>query len=889
MKKLLLSALAALLVAATADAESLAGKKIYINPGHGGFEASAGTKVPGVFTNGYRSDGSVATDRWNATIPYPNVCEEGCWESKHNLWRGLELQRLLEEAGATVMMSRTQNRPEDDRILVEIGREATSWQADMFLSIHSNGNGSNHLMTMYRGADPRPGQPFNINDPDIPASKEMARTGWKHLHDNLLTCWQAQKNINSPYAVADSAFYSSWTEGYHLGVLREMWRPGYLAEIAFHDYKPEAHRMLSQDYSKIVAYQLYTGICDYFQAPMPTTGIIAGAAKDAKRILRDPLFLGATFGDHDQYKPLNGAKVTLTGNGVNKTYTTDNNYNGIFYFPDLAPGTYHVKIEADGYTTYEEDLTCEAAKVRGTIAMLDDPNYDPAADNGRANVYASALEAVSANNIRFTLNTDATSVVVNLIKNGKIVKSIDLGPQARGTVNATIPDGDYADGQYDWSVTAKADPIVGEPVQFSENGDETLEIANIRSVAVDRNPANATFGRIYATSIEANAKTGARMGTGIYVLDAAHADITNQGNSPWQGGETWKGNSSPCRVAVAEDGQVYICDWSDGHSGIWVMNPAKPEANFRALFGGTRNGDGLASENGVNIHGSIVDLCVVGSGEKTQVFTSEEDLYPESIGEGYTGDKSPITRYDIGTSTEPWVAAPSFVYPSFSVNGVNNFRNQSDCLEPDAHGGLWISQNRFTNSAAIPSLMHLNAKGQYDYSCGDPTLIGSSTPMGALGVSADGSLVAVAGGSDIRVLEATYDADGKPTLTLKYAIGSTYGARPFDCDFDAADNLYVAYNDNKGGIGIWAMPKDTNEYTTPARMPLNMSSGIEAAEVAGAEIDYDGATITAGGEMVEVFAISGTMVAKGYSIDATSLIPGVYVVRAGAKSIKIVR
>ncbi len=110
MKKLLLGSLALCAAVFMADAGNLAGKKIYLNPGHGGYEASKGTRIPGVFANGYRSDGSDATDRWNATIPFPNVCEEGCWESKHNLWRGLELRRLLEAAGAEVKMSRTAPR-----------------------------------------------------------------------------------------------------------------------------------------------------------------------------------------------------------------------------------------------------------------------------------------------------------------------------------------------------------------------------------------------------------------------------------------------------------------------------------------------------------------------------------------------------------------------------------------------------------------------------------------------------------------------------------------------------------------------------------------------------------------------------------------------------------
>lgn len=888
MKKALLTALVALLAVPTAGAQTLQGKKIYINPGHGGYEASSGTRVPGAFANGYRSDGSVSTDRWNPTIPFPNVCEEGCWESKHNLWRGLELRRLLEAAGAEVKMSRTQNRPEDDRILTEIGEEATAWQADMFVSIHSNGNGANHLMVMYRGADPRPGQAFNINDPDRPESKVMGTTAWRHLHDNNLTCWQAMKSPGSPYVVSDSAFYSSWTEGYHLGVFRHMWRPGYLAEIAFHDYKPEAHRMLSEDYSKIVAYKIYTSICEYYSAPLPTTGIIAGAAKDSKRILRDPLFLGASFGDHDQYKPLNGAHVTLTGNGVNLTYTTDNNYNGIFYFPDLQPGTYHLTIEAEGYTKYEEDVVCEAAKTRGPIAMLDDPNYSEEEANGHANVYASGLEPVQANSVRFTLNDDATSVTLNLIRDGKVVRSIDLGPQPRGTNTVGFESTGIADGEYAWSITAKADPITGEPSQFSVNGDPLLEIANIRSVAVDCNPGSQWFGHIYATSIAANGKKGQRQGTGIYVLDAAFTDVAGQGGTPWQGGQKWSGNSSPMRLDVADDGQVYICDWSDGHSGVWVLDPANP-AEFRTVFGGTRNGDGLASENGTAIHGSIVDLCVTGSGETLKLYTSDEDLNPGAKDEHPAENVSYITRYDLGASTAAWTAAPSYVYPMFENGGVNKLRNQSDCVEPDGRGGLWIGQNRDTNSDGVPSLLHLNAKGEFDYYCGDAAMIKTSTPMGAMGVSCDGSLIAVAGKSDIRVLEATYDEAGKPSLTLKYTMGSTYGSRPFDCDFDAAGNLYIAYNDNQGGIAVWGLPKDNNEFTTMANAPLKTNAGVFSAIADETGISVADGIVTADGALVELYDVAGQKVAEGYAVDLGGFTPGVYVARSGSKSLKIVR
>ncbi len=879
MKKLFAAALVGLMAFSSANAESLAGKKIYLNPGHGGYEATTGTYIPGQFANGYRSDGSAATDRWVATIPYPTVCEEGVWESKHNLWRGLELRRLLEQAGATVKMSRTENRPEDDRILEEIGAEATQWGADMFLSIHSNASGVNHMLTIFRSADPRPGQPFDKSAPDIPASKEMATIGWLHLHDNPLTCWQARKTPDNPYVAADSVFYGT----YHLGVLRKLFVPGYLAEIAFHDYKPEAHRMLSRDYSNIIAFMLYTSICEYFDAPQPTTGIVAGEVKDSQRILRDPLFLGATYGDHDQYLPLNGAKVTLTGNGVNKTYITDNNYNGLYYFPDLQPGTYNIKVEMEGYTTYEGTAVCEAAKTRGPIVMMDDPNYDPAAEQGHANIYASALEVVGGNTIRFTLNADATSVTLNLLKDGQAVKSIDLGPQAKGTNTVEIPDAGVAEGAYQWSLTARADGFSGEPRQFTINGEATLDIPNARGVSIDKNQSSPYFGRMYVTS-GSNGKTGTRQGQGIFVLDGALSDITGQGNTAYSGNVAWSGASSPNRVFAAPDGKVWICDWSDGHSGIWTMDPANPTAAFTEFFGGTRNSDGLAKEGDVQIHGSIVDLCVTGTGADTNLFTLDEDLITPGFVtyQGAQAFHMPY-RYDVGNAATPYMQGPNHCYGNFDTKYVNG----SATITPDGRGGFWVGQYRDTNSSQFPCAMHINANGTWDYFCGDTEIFKTSSTMGALGVSPDGKYIAVAGKTDIRVAEVTWSESGTPSLTLKYAIGSTYGSRPFACDFDAAGNLYVVYNDNNGGVGGWALPTDNNEYTTVARQPLSVSAGIEATLVDSTSIHYFNNTLTADGAMLEVYSIAGMKVAEGYRVDTTTLPAGIYVVRSGANTLKI--
>lgn len=876
--KIALCALVLTVPFAGAVAQTLAGKKIYINPGHGGYEAVSTTYIPGQFANGYRSDGSSSTDRWVATVPYPSVCEDGVWESKHNLWRGLELQRLLEAAGATVKMSRTQNRPEDDRILTEIGAEATAWGADMFVSIHTNANGANYLMTMFRGADPRPGQPFDINDPDLPASKDMAIVAWKHLHDNNLTCWQALKDESSVRAVSDSAFYATWTEPYHLGVLRKLWVPGFLAECSFHDYKPEAHRLLNPDYSNLIAYQLYTALCEYYKAPLPTTGIISGAVKDSQRIFRDPLFLGATYGDHDMYLPLNGAKVVLTGNGVNKEYITDNYYNGMFYFPDLAPGTYKLHVEAAGYISQDVEVVCEAAKSRGPIVMLEDPEYDPS-QTASPNIYASELKPEGYSAVSFVLNGDAESVALTVKNGSQVVKTIDLGPCNKGYNYIDLTTADLADGDYSWSVTAAGKSGGDEPGQVSVNGDPLLDIANARGVAIDNNPESPYFGRVYVTSIEANGKKGARMGTGLYILGADGSDVTGQAGVPYNGGENWSGNSGPYRSAVAPNGDVYVCDWTDAHSGIWVMNPAEPKANWRAVFGGTRNGDGLASEGGVKIHGSVPGLFITGKGADTKLYALDED---------YDADgRTHLLRYDLGTQTTPWVVAPSEEYGIGPlIDGLPTIVNANQDVAYDGRGGAWVCQWR-DKADAYPCVSHINfATGEIDYTSAGTDVFPGSGPVGGFGVSHDGKYIAVPDKASVTVAEVKFDDKGVPSLEYKWTFGSTYGSRPFDAAFDVAGNLYVAYNDNGGGIGIWALPKEENVYTTEAIENLKINAGVTNHVAAERNIRLINDEVSAGGDVVTVYNAVGVQVGSGTSVSVAGL-KGVFVARTASKTLKL--
>ncbi|MDR1526329.1 MAG: T9SS type A sorting domain-containing protein [Dysgonamonadaceae bacterium] len=348
MKKIALLLLV-LLTSVVAQATDLTGVKIYINPGHGGYDSD---------------DRSI----WTIPVPEQWTNPEGYWESKSNLVKGLVLKTMLEAAGATVIISRTENRTVDDRALSAIAAEANANNVDHFLSIHSNAMDTpgitNYLLLLYHGYS---------NQPTVTASLPMAQSAGPIQQNNPLTVWQDA----TPRLYGDFTFYGN-TVG--LGVLRPLTVPGFLSEGSFHDYAPETHRLCNNDYCKLEAMRMFQHFHQYFQRDMPAEATIAGWVKSENErvdVLNQPKFLFRSATD-DQWKPLNGAVVTLldeSGQNVLQTYTTDNWYNGIFAFYHLAAGNYKVRVEATGYESKTVDVTASASNIAYAKVKLFNPDY----------------------------------------------------------------------------------------------------------------------------------------------------------------------------------------------------------------------------------------------------------------------------------------------------------------------------------------------------------------------------------------------------------------------------------------------------------------------------------------------------------------------------------
>jgi len=310
--------------------QDLTGVKIFINPGHGGWDSD---------------------DRGIPTPLYPAVGPNvGFWESQSNLDKGLMLKDLLEKAGCAVQISRTQNRTQDDLPLSTIVQMANEFNADFMLSNHSNaGSGTaNYVLELYAGKDLNDTYTYPTPIPKSDEGRAISTEIAKNLYENLLTYWTAAYRVTGDKTFGRTAM--GWNDGY--GVLRGLTVPGAISEGEMHDYIPETYRLMNMDYKWLEAWHFFKSFCTYFKQAEIPTGNIAGWVKDSRNLILDGTY---TKYSTDVLLPLDGAKVTILETG--ETYTVDNQRNGVYVFKDVAPGAYTVKAEADGYYAQTQEVT----------------------------------------------------------------------------------------------------------------------------------------------------------------------------------------------------------------------------------------------------------------------------------------------------------------------------------------------------------------------------------------------------------------------------------------------------------------------------------------------------------------------------------------------------
>ena len=321
--------------------------KIYINPGHGGWDSDDRLMyLYPIFVG--------------QSVQEPYTREQSFWESQSNLDKGMRLDTMLRELGFQTKMSRITNTTADDKDLYDIVVEANTYNANFMLSIHSNaGNPSNYILQLFSGMTPGDNRSYSDMPANSATSCKIATLMGDNQYMNEVSCW-----TRVPMIAGDKTFardIMGWSNGY--GVLRWLKVPGTLSEGMMHDYLPETYRLMNIDYKRqesfYFAKTFYTWFCD---KELPY-GAIGGRIHDVyqKQLFPD---YKPNKNTRDVLRPILKGTVELWQNDTKlATYTTDTLYNGCYFFWDLKPGTYVVKATPDGYYPQEETLVVENNKI----------------------------------------------------------------------------------------------------------------------------------------------------------------------------------------------------------------------------------------------------------------------------------------------------------------------------------------------------------------------------------------------------------------------------------------------------------------------------------------------------------------------------------------------
>ena len=389
--------------------------KIYINPGHGGYDSDDRLMyLYPVFVN--------------QTVQPGYTREQSFWESVSNLDKGLRLDTILRDLGFQTKMSRVTNTTDDDRSLSGISAEASNWNADFMLSIHSNaGNPSNYILHLHSGITP--GDPYGLNGYPEKVSEEVCNEARKittlmgqNQYSNQVSCWSREPNIAGDKTFARTIM--GWSNGY--GVMRNLKVPGTISEGMMHDYLPETYRLMNIDYKRQESFQFAKTFMEHFCGGQLKDGAIGGKIHD--------VYQKQTFPDYkprkntrDVYRPINRGLVELwQGDQLLDTYVTDTMYNGVYYFWNLQPGTYTVKAKPEGYYPQEQTLEVKQNEISyGIFALSMARNTPPEVIDYSPKVSADESVLVSTTvtiSFNWDMETEATAA------------ALEISPAVEGTV-----------------------------------------------------------------------------------------------------------------------------------------------------------------------------------------------------------------------------------------------------------------------------------------------------------------------------------------------------------------------------------------------------------------------------------------------------------------------
>ncbi len=444
----------------------------------------------------------------------------------------------------------------------------------------------------------------------------------------------------------------------------------------------------------------------------------------------------------------------------------------------------------------------------GTVTKLTTKSVEQPIVRGE---YAYNLAMTEADGV-YTLTFDVTGddaidanvILTNVDTAEEVV--VPVGTVVAGENTVTINSTDIANGTYTWAVEVSGKGIPTANRIFVDGS--MLNGNNRGGVAIDDDPESDNYGKLYVTA-------GRSMGVQVFDQQIKEegkylSDKFNSGNG-----------SSPFRCATS-DGKLYITDWSDGWSGIWVFDPAKTDEVTNIFDESTRQSGGeFVNADGVATGGGTTGVSFVGKGEERKMFMYCED-YPS------TSANTPV-GYDLGAA-DSWDKAPTYVYDGFK----GKLANTNVEVRAYEEGVFW-SQIRTAgnNTAGVPSFLFADYDGNVLFNSGEDLKEHDGSQGAGLSLNKDKTLFACANGSaNVNIYEFAF-VDGVPTFNFLYEVVVSGATEVNEICFDAANNMYV-YG-RYVGLAVYSLPQEAPKAVTPAKSALTITGAKSAIEVVEVE------------------------------------------------------
>ena len=422
-------------------------------------------------------------------------------------------------------------------------------------------------------------------------------------------------------------------------------------------------------------------------------------------------------------------------------------------------------------------------------------------------IYAYGLSVSVAENVyTFSFNANETPTAGKLVfydatsaeKVGEVtLENLVEGKNEVAVAAYSLPGEDGQ--QLNWSVELSAAAVTAYE-QIYADASATYDRAYTN---VDKNPESDYFGKVYVADrcrTKANGKFYVYSPT--YIIDAASGYTL--GSDEWGFG----------RFDIAPNGTLLLSDFSDGHSGLFLVDPSNLTTTTQ-FFAGTRASSGLIKNGDVEVGSSLSCATLYGTGANTKLVTVAED---------YTGKSFPVAVFNVGQEdgslATSWTTAPNILFNTLG-NAAENFDVKA------CEKGVWVASNRGTgsNNSGATSLRFYTWEGTCTWSSHEHTDIINGNLGAGLEITPDEKqIIMKIHGSTIAIFDVACN-ESTPTLTLNTSFDCGYAAVS-SINLDYAGNIVTVSGSNFSGAAagvdvmrlvVYSNPTNDNTCEVPAK------------------------------------------------------------------------